>query len=129
MYERKIPELSDCGLLVTMKVIGGKWKAWIINCIKDGVRRPSAIHKVMHNVSPRIVNRHLRELEVYGIIHRETYVESPARVEYWLTDVGESILPVIQVLETWGDKNKIHVNRQNVDYKSGSCVHLPNISN
>jgi DNA-binding HxlR family transcriptional regulator len=129
MYERKIPELLDCGLIVTMKVIGGKWKAWIIKCINDGVRRPSAIHKVMFNVSPRIVNRHLRELEEYGIVYKETYAESPARVEYRLTEVGESVLPVIQVLETWGDKNKVYVNRHNVDYESGSCVHLPNLSN
>ena len=121
MYERKIPELLDCGLAVSIKVIGGKWKAWIIDCIRRGVRRPSAIHKEMHEVAPRIINMHLKELEEYGLICKKVYAEIPARVEYCFTEVGSSVLPVIDVLEKWGNENKEYINRHKEGYEPESC--------
>lgn len=125
MYQRKIPELLDCGLAVSIKVIGGKWKAWILDCIRRDIKRPSAIHREMQEVKPRIINLHLKELEDYGIIYKEIYAEVPARVEYHFTEVGKSLLPVIDVLELWGNTNKEYINRKHADYKEGSCVLLP----
>ncbi|WP_207421551.1 winged helix-turn-helix transcriptional regulator [Desertivirga brevis] len=119
MYERKIPELLDCGLAVSLKVIGGKWKAWIIDCIKRGISRPSAIHREMNVVAPRIINLHLKELEELGIICKKVYAEIPVRVEYSFTEVGESLLPVIEVLETWGNTHKEYVQRK-VEYEPSS---------
>lgn len=121
MYERKIPELLDCGLAVALKVVGGKWKAWIIDCIRRGVKRPSAIHKEMQEVAPRIINMQLKELEECGIIYKKVYAEIPARVEYSFTEVGISVLPVIDVMEKWGNDNKEYVNRNKEGYESGSC--------
>lgn len=128
MYQKKIPELLDCGLAVSVKVIGGKWKAWIIDCIRRGVSRPSAIHREMQAVNPRIINLHLKELEEIGIIYKEIFAEVPARVEYRLTLVGESLLPVIDVLEQWGNTHKDYINRNHADYESGNC-HLLQPSN
>lgn len=121
MYERKIPELLDCGLAVSIKVIGGKWKAWILDCIRQGIQRPSAIHKTMHEVAPRIINLHLKELEECGIIYKKVYAEIPARVEYCFTEVGYTILPVVDMLEKWGNENKAYVNRNNRLYKENNC--------
>ncbi|WP_205509579.1 winged helix-turn-helix transcriptional regulator [Longitalea arenae] len=121
MYERKIPELLDCGLAVSVKVIGGKWKAWIIDCIRRGVRRPSAIHKEMHEVAPRIINMHLKELEEYGLIYKKIYAEIPARVEYCFTEVGISILPVVDILEKWGNENKEYIYRNKENYQADTC--------
>lgn len=109
MYERKIPEILDCGVSVAMKVVGGKWKAWILDCLVRGIKRPSALHREMKELSPRVINMQLRELEVYGIIYKNVYAEIPARVEYSLTSVGESLLPVINALEKWGDENRRHI--------------------
>lgn len=117
MYEKKIPELLDCGLAVSVKVIGGKWKAWIIDCIRRDVKRPSAIHREMNIVNPRIINLHLKELEDYGIIYKKVYAEIPARVEYCFTPVGESILPVIQVLEDWGNQHRDYIHRNQAEYR------------
>ena len=125
MYEKKIPELLDCGLAVALKVIGGKWKAWIIDCIKRGVRRPSTIHREMDVIAPRVINMHLKELEEHGIIYKEIFAEIPARVEYRFTEVGESLLPVINHLETWGNTHKEYIHRNNSLYKPGSCQFLP----
>lgn len=121
MYARKIPEMLDCGLAVAIKVVGGKWKAWIIDCIRRGIRRPSAIHKEMREVNPRIINLHLKELEDYGIIYKEVFAEIPARVEYHFTEVGESILPVVDVLEKWGNEHKEYIHRSNAGYEAESC--------
>jgi DNA-binding HxlR family transcriptional regulator len=125
MYQKKIPELLDCGLAVAIKVIGGKWKAWILDCIRRDIRRPSAIHREMHEVNPRIINLHLKELEEFGIVYKEIYAEVPARVEYRFTEVGKSVLPVIDVLEQWGNTHKEYIQRDNTDYQTGSCPFLP----
>jgi DNA-binding HxlR family transcriptional regulator len=125
MYQKKIPELLDCGLAVAIKVIGGKWKAWIIDCIRRGVKRPSAIHREMQEVNPRIINLHLKELEEFGIIYKKVYAEVPTRVEYHFTEVGITVLPVVDVLEQWGNTNKEYIQRNNPDYKAGSCQFLP----
>ena len=105
MYERKIPENLDCGLSVAIKVLGGKWKAWILDCIKRGISRPSELHREIA-INPLIINLHLKELEDYGIIYKKVYAEVPARVEYLLTAVGFSVLPVMDVLEAWGSENR-----------------------
>jgi DNA-binding HxlR family transcriptional regulator len=125
MYERKIPELLDCGLAVAIKVVGGKWKAWIIDCIRRGIRRPSAIHKEMQEVAPRIINMQLKELEEYGIICKKVYAEIPARVEYCFTEVGYSVLPVVDALEKWGNENKEYIHRNKEEYQPNSCPFKP----
>lgn len=125
MYQKKIPELLDCGLAVAIKVVGGKWKAWIMDCVRRGICRPSAIHREMQAVNPRIINLHLKELEESGIIYKEIYAEVPTRVEYRFTAVGQSVLPVIDVLEEWGNTHKEYVNRNNAGYDPGSCRLLP----
>ncbi|GAA0550043.1 hypothetical protein GCM10009415_34970 [Chitinophaga japonensis] len=101
--------MLDCGLSVAVKVVGGKWKAWIMDCIRRGIQRPSALHREMQEVSPRIINLHLKELEDYGIIYKQVYAEVPVRVEYRFTAVGESLLPVMDVLEQWGNENREHI--------------------
>jgi DNA-binding HxlR family transcriptional regulator len=109
MYEKKIPELLDCGLSVAIKVLGGKWKAWIIECLRHGVKRPGELHKEMNVVSPRVISLHLRELEDYGIISKTVYAELPPKVEYYLTEVGLSLLPILSTLEKWGNENRSYV--------------------
>jgi len=68
---------------------------------------------------------HLKELEEYGILYKEVYAESPARVEYKFTDIGESLLPVLATLETWGNLNKEHIQRNIDTYQPGTCRFLP----
>ncbi|NSL90838.1 winged helix-turn-helix transcriptional regulator [Chitinophaga solisilvae] len=111
MYEKKIPENLDCGISIAIKVLGGKWKAWIIDKINIGVRRPSELHRDIYLASPRVVNMHLKELEDMGIIYKKTYHEIPLRVEYYLTALGESVLPVIAAMEKWGNEQREHFDQ------------------
>jgi DNA-binding HxlR family transcriptional regulator len=109
MYTKKIPDDHDCGIGVAIKVVGGKWKAWIISAISKGYIRPSELHRQLPVTSPRIINMHLRELDEYGIVDKIVHSGLPLKVEYFLTELGKSVLPVIEVMESWGDDHRSHV--------------------
>lgn len=102
MYEKKIPKDFSCGMAVMMEIIGGKWKTYLIFLINQGMRRPSDIQRAVPSASRRVLNLQLRELEFHGIIKRVIYPELPPRVEYYLTDFGTSILPVVEAMDSWG---------------------------
>ncbi|MGY0038561.1 winged helix-turn-helix transcriptional regulator [Pedobacter sp. NJ-S-72] len=106
MYEKKIPEDLECGIIITMKVIGGKWKACIMDCLDKGIKRPSELHRSIDAASPRVINMHLNELEGYGIISKKIYPGLPLKVEYSLTETGLSLLPIIKSIEDWGNANR-----------------------
>jgi DNA-binding HxlR family transcriptional regulator len=106
MYEKKIPENLECGLNVSIKVIGGKWKARIIDCIHQGIKRPSALHRAIEGTSPRLIRMQLKELENYGIVRKQVVSTLPMRIEYSLTRLGITLLPVLEVLDKWGEKHR-----------------------
>lgn len=92
-----------------MKVLGGKWQACIIDAIDNGTKRPSELHRQINSASPRVINMQLRELESYGIISKKVYQGLPLKVEYSLTELGKTILPVISAIAKWGQENREHV--------------------
>jgi DNA-binding HxlR family transcriptional regulator len=106
MYERKIKEDLDCGITVAMKIFGGKWKPCIIDAISRGIKRPSEIHREITTTSPRVIDMQLSELVIYGVLSKSIQPGFPLYVEYCLTPLGESILPILAHLNEWGIKNK-----------------------
>lgn len=113
MYKRKIKEDLDCGLYVTMKVFGSKWKPCIIDAIARGTKRPSEIHKQLTTTSPRVIEIQLKELLDFGVVSRTTHYGYPLYVEYSLTALGESILPVLEQMARWGAAHKDFVKERN----------------
>jgi DNA-binding HxlR family transcriptional regulator len=109
VYERKIPEDLDCGLTVFMKVLGGKWKPCIVDAIHQGYQRPSEIHRIIKAATPRVIDIQLSELEEFGIVSKQIYQGFPLRVEYSLTTIGISMLPIIGQMDKWGYANAKHV--------------------
>lgn len=107
MYERKIPEDLECGIIIAMKVLGGKWKPCIIDAIDRGTQRPSELHRAITGASPRVLNMQIRELEEHGIIYKKLYEGLPLHVKYFLTEKGKSILPIVHAMDTWGQQNRI----------------------
>ncbi|QNK63394.1 helix-turn-helix transcriptional regulator [Pedobacter sp. PAMC26386] len=102
MYEKKIPKNFECGIIVTMEIIGGKWKTCLINRINKGTKRPGEIHKFYKDAPLRVINRQLAELEMHGIITKDIYAQWPKKVEYNLTELGKTLLPLIAQIEQWG---------------------------
>jgi DNA-binding HxlR family transcriptional regulator len=106
MYERKIQEDLDCGIIVAMKVFGAKWKPCIIDAISRGAKRPSELHREITTTSARVIDMQLSELVTYGVLSKKVGAGFPLCVEYSLTPMGESILPILAHLNVWGLKNK-----------------------
>lgn len=102
MYEKKIPKEFSCGMTVLMEIIGGKWKSYLIHLINNGIRRPADLQRRITSASRRVLDLQLRELEFHGIVKRVIYPEMPPKVEYFLTEFGESMLPVVAAMDTWG---------------------------
>jgi len=106
MYERKtIPNLN-CGLDLIGEVLYGKWKIRLLWFINEGHKRPSELQRKIPDASRRVLNMQLNELEEHELITRKIYPVVPPKVEYSLTEFGESLIPVISTLGHWGDKNQ-----------------------
>lgn len=94
-----------CTVELTLNIIGGKWKPIILYHLGNGgTRRFGELKKAMPNITQKMLTQQLRELEHDGLIHRRVYAEVPPKVEYSLTDVGRTVLPVLQSLSQWGSK-------------------------
>jgi DNA-binding HxlR family transcriptional regulator len=102
MYQRKIPIDYNCGLNVAMEVVGSKWKFCLLDEISKGINRPKDLVNAITDISKRVLQSQLKELEFHGLLGKTVYNEIPLRVEYFLTETGESILPLISVIDKWG---------------------------
>ncbi len=111
MYERKIPLPVDCGIHLTKEILNGKWKANLIFAISENIKRPSDLLRAMNGSSKRVLNLQLKELEEHGIVSKKIYPQLPPKVEYSLTELGESIMPIIDAMNHWGDDNREYLEK------------------
>ncbi|MEL7121301.1 MAG: helix-turn-helix domain-containing protein [Bacteroidota bacterium] len=88
-----------------MSKIGGKWKPIILYLITKGANRFGILQRGIQGISKQMLTKQLRELETDGILNRKIYAEIPPRVEYSMTDLGNSLLPIIESMRNWGEKN------------------------
>ncbi|MBQ8797489.1 MAG: helix-turn-helix transcriptional regulator [Oscillospiraceae bacterium] len=93
---------SNCPVETTIELIGGKYKALILWHLSEGTLRFSQLQKVITNATPKMLTQQLRELEAQSLIHREVYPVIPPRVEYSLTELGKSLMPVLISIRDWG---------------------------
>ena len=87
----------------TLDVIGGKWKPLVMYQLKDGTLRFNQIAaKVTPRITQRMLTKELRELEKDGLISRKVYPQIPPKVEYSITERGQSLIPILDQLCDWG---------------------------
>jgi DNA-binding HxlR family transcriptional regulator len=96
---------TNCGVTHFLNRIGGKWKVLVIYAISKKCNRFSLLHRAIPDISKQMLVNQLRELEEDGILERNIYAEIPPRVEYKITNYGQSIMPVIGVIQEWGLKD------------------------
>ena len=89
---------------LALKVIRGRWKLLILRELVDGIRRFSDLQRALEGVSQKVLTAQLRDLETDGVVHRTVHPEVPPRVEYALTDLGVALLPVLDGLHAWGER-------------------------
>jgi len=106
MYERKIIPNLNCGLDLIGEVLYGKWKIRLLWFINEGHKRPSELQRKIPDATRRVLNIQLKELEDHELVVRKIYPVVPPKVEYSLTEFGESLIPVISSLGNWGDTHQ-----------------------
>ena len=96
---------TDCPVTNSLKLIGGKWKIAIIYNLGKGPMRFGELKKTLMPITQQMLTKQLRELEKDGLIIRKIYAEIPPRVEYFISEKGESIMPILDAMFEWGQKN------------------------
>ena len=91
-----------CPVGATLELIGGKYKALILWHLSEGTLRYSDLRKRISGATAKMLTQQLRELEADDLIHREVYPVIPPKVEYSLTQLGSSLLPVLVTMRDWG---------------------------
>ncbi|MDO4277037.1 MAG: helix-turn-helix domain-containing protein [Eubacteriales bacterium] len=95
-------ELPACPVATTVSLIGSKWKLLIIRNLRVRPWRFNELRKDLEGISQKVLTDSLRSLEEDGIVIRTVYPEVPPRVEYSLSELGESMNPIINAMEAWG---------------------------
>ena len=92
----------NCPVEASIRLIGGKYKSLILWKLTGSTLRFSQLRREIPSATPKMLTQQLRELENDGLIRREVYPVVPPKVEYSLTDLGESIRPVLESMYAWG---------------------------
>lgn len=94
---------DSCPVATVQYLISGKWKMMILYLISQQTRRFNELQKLLSGkISQTILTNQLRELEQDGLVHREVYKEVPPKVEYSLTELGQTFIPVLKHMSEWG---------------------------
>lgn len=105
MYERKIPIDLGCPLRLTISLIGAKWKSCILDELRHKPLRPSELHKIFPEATPRVLDLQLKELVEDGLVSKTIYPELPPHSEYAITPLGQTLIPIIDAMIQWGSNN------------------------
>jgi len=93
----------NCEKELTLAVIGGKWKLIILwHLGLEGTKRFSELKKLIPHITQKMLTNQLRELEEDQLVFRKVYPVVPPKVEYTLTEYGESLIPVLKMMYNWG---------------------------
>lgn len=95
-------ELPACPVATTVQLIGSKWKLLILRNLLARPWRFNELKKNLEGISQKVLTDSLRSLEEDGIVTRTVYPEVPPRVEYSLSELGDSMRPIIKAMEQWG---------------------------
>ncbi|AVK82640.1 transcriptional regulator [Lysinibacillus sp. B2A1] len=103
--ERIVNNDYYCEKELTLSIISGKWKVVILwHLGVEGPHRFSELQRLFSKISHKILTNQLRELMEDGIVHREVFPEVPPKVEYSMTDLGMTLLPIVEMMYEWGKK-------------------------
>ena len=118
---RKMP---DCPVEITLQLIGDKWKVLIIRDLLTGTKRFNELMRSVTGITQKVLTSHLRAMEAAGLVNRTVYPEVPPRVEYTLTAMGESFLPVLNHMLLWSETHLCPPDYVN-PYQDGGRGPLP----
>lgn len=108
-YRKKNAVDLDCPLRLTLSILGSKWKSCILDELRSGRGlRPHELHKALPEASPRVLDIQLKELVEADLVAREVCSRQPPHSRYLITDLGKSLLPIIDLMLQWGEEHLDH---------------------
>lgn len=96
-------EMPACPVATTVQLIGSKWKLLILRNLMARPWRFNELWKDLEGISQKVLTESLRSMETDGLVARTVYPEVPPRVEYSLTELGQSLKPVLDAMKDWGE--------------------------
>lgn len=99
-------EMPVCPVETTLTLIGDKWKVLILRDLMTGTKRFGELKRSLDGVSQKVLTAQLRAMETSGLLTRTVYPEVPPRVEYTLTELGQSLSPILNAMQDWGNNYK-----------------------
>jgi len=105
-------ELPDCPVATTVQLIGNKWKLLIIRNLLSRPWRFNELKRDLDGISQKVLTDSLRSMEEDGLITRTVYPEVPLRVEYALSELGETMRPILSAMEQWGANYKASMTQE-----------------
>lgn len=102
MRHEKYCSSFGCPIEAALEAIGGKWKGVILFHLQSGTKRFNELKKLIPGITQRMLTKQLRELEIDQIVLRKIFPEVPPKVEYSLTDFGQTLTPILTTLQEWG---------------------------
>ncbi|MCM3677479.1 helix-turn-helix transcriptional regulator [Peribacillus simplex] len=112
--ERILNHDYHCEKELTLSIISGKWKVVILwHLGVEGPHRFSELQRLFPKISHKILTNQLRELIEDGIVHREVFPEVPPKVEYSMTELGMTLLPIVEMMYEWGKKRINQIKQEN----------------
>ena len=104
---KKLDTLPACPVETTLSLIGNKWQVLILRDLNfNGTMRFKELQRSIGKISQKVLTTNLRSMEEFGIVSREVFAEVPPRVEYSLTELGQSLKPVLDAMWVWGERYK-----------------------
>ena len=91
-----------CAMDITMDYIGGKWKTVVLWYLRKDKKRFNELKKLIPGITEKMLSIQLKQLEQDGLVNRKIYGEVPPRVEYFLTDFGKTLIPMLEEIAKWG---------------------------
>jgi len=110
----------NTGINIFMSVVGGKWKCLILYFLSQQPRRTKEFYTLMPTITQKVLTEQLKQLEESGLVTREIFKEVPPRVEYSLTQLGLSFVPVLNTMCEWGNSYAV---TQDVETDGDYCCH------
>ncbi len=105
-HTKDASELPACPVETTLSLIGDKWKVLILRDLMPGTKRFGELRRSIGTVSQKVLTVQLRDMEENGLVCRKVYAEVPPRVEYSLTERGQSLQPILDAMRDWGAEYK-----------------------
>lgn len=103
MKNRHYQNIVGCPVEVTLDLINGRWKGVVLyRLLENDCLRFNELHRLLPGITQRLLTKQLRDLEENGLVLRTVYAEVPPRVDYRLTEEGESLRPILEQLAHWG---------------------------